>query len=206
MYTLAQIIYCLFPIIASILIIIGIKKNAIYYIISALWLSIIALITHSQASGGEILGSYFNYFNAISYTFNLIILLISLVNVIAHLNTDNTIIKSTNALLQAFIIIGSILVTVNIWINAYFIENRKEGTPVMQVALISKPNYCNYRYIFYKVNVSGSLSYLCPNHYGLVPSSGHLSISPDFIAAQIPNQKKKQLFLLQQSNSTANKD
>ncbi|HAU0197920.1 TPA: type I secretion system protein LssZ, partial [Legionella pneumophila] len=59
------------------------------------------------------------------------------------------------------------------------------------VALLEKPDYCNYRYIFYKVALDGTVYYLCPNHYGLIPSIGRLSISPDFIASQLSIPSKK---------------
>ncbi|WP_420911412.1 type I secretion system protein LssZ [Legionella norrlandica] len=169
MYILAKVIHCLFPLIALVLLIIGIKRKAIYYVISALWISLISLVIHYQTSGGEILGSYFNYPNAAIYTVNLFILCLSLSYVLWHLSKDNMVFKFVSSLFQAFIVIGSLLVIINLWVNAYFIENRLRGTPVMQVALLDKPDYCNYRYIFYKVGIDGAVYYLCPNYYGLMP-------------------------------------
>jgi len=201
MYTLAKVIHCIFPLIALMLLIIGIKKNAIYYIISSLWLSLIALVIHYQSSGGQILGSYFNYINSAIYSINLIILFISLIRVISHLSHNSPLFKYTTSFIQSFIVIGSVLVIANLWINAYFIENRMPGTPIMQVALLQNADYCNYRYIFYKVDNNGSVLYLCPNHYGLIPSIGRLEISPDFIATQLPIPTKKQMLLLQQHKS-----
>jgi len=196
MYTLAQGIHYLFPLIAFLLLIIGIHKNAIYYIISALWLSLIALIIHHQISGGEILGSYFNYANAAIYTINLVILFIALIRVIAHLTYDNPALKYASAFIQAFVVICSLLVITNLWINAYFIENRMAGTPIMQVGLFEKADYCEYRYVFYKVNTDGAVMYLCPNHYGLIPSIGRLTVNPDFITTQLKAPVKKHMFLL----------
>ena len=201
MYTLAKVIHCLFPLIALIFLIIGIKKNAIYYVISSLWLSLIALAIHYQSSGGQILGSYFNYLNAAIYSINLSILFISLIKIISHLSKDSSLFKYTSSFIQSFIVMASILVITNLWINAYFIENRLPGTPIMQVALIQKADYCDYRYIFYKVANDGSVLYLCPNHYGLIPSIGRLAISPDFIATQLSIPSKKQMLLLQQNKS-----
>lgn len=201
MYTLAKVIHCLFPLIALILLIIGIQRNIIYYVVSSLWLSLIALVIHYQSSGGQILGSYFNFLNATIYSINLIILFISLIRVISHLSADNTFFKYSSSLLQSFIVIGSFLVITNLWVNAYFIENRMIGTPIVQAALFKNDDYCNYRYIFYKVAADGSISYLCPNHYGLIPSIGRLAISPDFIATQLSIPTKKQLLLLQQDKS-----
>ena len=61
MLLLAGIIHYLLPLAALISLIWGLSKKAIYYIIAALWLSLIALILHYQHSGGAILGSYFDY-------------------------------------------------------------------------------------------------------------------------------------------------
>ncbi|MCL9684974.1 type I secretion system protein LssZ [Legionella maioricensis] len=197
MHTLAKVIHCLFPLIALILLIIGVKRNTIYYVISSLWLSLIALLIHYQSSGGQIFGSYFNFLNAAIYTVNLVILFISLIRIISHLSGNSTVFKYTSSLIKSFIVIGSLLVITNLWINAYFIENRMVGTPIMQVALAKKATYCNYRYVFYKVAADGSVLYLCPNHFGLIPAIGRLSINPDFIATQLPMPSKKQMLLQQ---------
>lgn len=201
MYNLAKVIHSLFPLIALILLIIGVQRKAIYFVISALWISLIALVIHFQTSGGEILGSYFDYINAAIYSINLIILLISFIYVIEHLSSENGFFKYLSNLVKSIIVIGSILVITNVWINAYFIENKMEGTPVMQVALLQKPDYCTYRYIFYKVATDGTVLYLCPNHYGLIPSIGHLDISPDFITTQLSVPNKKQMLLLQKKEA-----
>ena len=201
MYILTKVVLSLFPLIALVLLIIGIRRNAIYYVISALWLSLIACIIHFQSSGGQILGSYFNYVNASIYTVNFIILFVALLRVITHLSTEHHVYKYISSLIQSLMVIGGLLVITNLWVNAYFIENRMPGTPVMQVALLDKPEYCSYRYIFYKVATDGSVIYLCPDHYGLIPSIGHLAISPDFIATQLSIPNKKQMLLLQQNKS-----
>lgn len=201
MYILSKAIHCLFPLIALILLIIGIKRKATYYIISALWLSIIAVIIHFESSGSQILGSYFNYLNSGIYTVNLIVLFISLICVISHLSIDNASFRYTSSLLKSFILIASLFVIINLWTNAYFIENRMPGTPIMQVALFKNADYCSYKYIFYKVAKDGSVLYLCPNHFGLIPSIGRLAVSPDFITTQLSLPAKKQMLLLQQKKS-----
>ncbi|WP_298621871.1 type I secretion system protein LssZ [uncultured Legionella sp.] len=200
MYNITSVIHCIFPLIALVFLVIGVQRKAIYYIISALWLSLIALIILFQTSGGEILGSYFNYLNASIYTANLIVLLISLIYVISHLSNESSFFKHLSSLVKSILIVGSIFLITNLWINAYFIENRMNGTPVMQVALLQKPEYCSYRYIFYTVATDGSVVYLCPNHYGLIPSIGHLEVSPDFITTQLSEPNKKQMLLLQKKN------
>lgn len=201
MYILTKLILHLFPLVALILLIIGIKQKSIYYVISSLWLSLIAVIIHFESSGRQILGDYFNYANAAIYSLNLMILFISLTRIISHLSFTNSIFKYVSSLLNSFIVIGCLLVITNIWINAYFLHDRMQGTPIMQVALSTKPKYCSYKYIYYKIANDGSVDYLCPDHYGLIASIGRLSISPDFIATQLPAESKKQMLLQHQSQS-----
>lgn len=201
MYTLARVIYYLFPVIAFILLIIGIKRSAIQLIISSLWLSLIAIILHFQASGGQILGSYFNYFNSSIYTLTLVVLFVSFLQVISHLSFNHYVIKLISGMVNSFILVGSLIVLVNLWINAFFIENRMEGSPILQIALFNKPEYCSYKYIFYKIAKDGSVYYLCPDHYGLVPSMGRLDVSPDFITTQLSLPGKKRYLLLHQKNT-----
>lgn len=202
MYTLAQIIHVFLPLIAIYIFALGIRKNNIHYIISTLWISIISLMVMHQISDGEIIGVFFNYYNAALYSINLIVLFISLIRIISHLSTDNSIFKYTNSLIKSFIVIGSLLVIANIWINAIFIENKKDGTPVMHVALVHKPAYCSSRYILYKVERSGALAYMCPNHYGLIPSIGHLPLKPDFISTNTSIPNEKQMLLLPEIKSS----
>lgn len=196
--TIAKSIHCLFPLLALILLIVGIKRNAIYYVISALWLSLIALIIHFQTSGGQIFGSYFNYANAAIYSINLVILFVALIRIISHLSIESDVFRYLSSFAKALVVIGSLLLMINLWMNAFFIDNRMLGTPIMQVATFKKLDYCGYRYVFYKVNSDGSVMYLCPNYYGLVPAVGRLAVSPDFIATQLSLPSKKEMLLKQQ--------
>lgn len=182
---LAKTIHSLFPLVSMVLLFIGIKRKAITYVISALWLSLITVYIQFESAGWQILGSYFNYQNAFNYSLNLLILLIALIKVVNHLTIDNALFKYASSLFNSFILISCLIVITNLWVNAYFLQNRLEGTPVMQVALMKKPSYCNYRYVFYKVAQDGSVHYLCPDHYGFIPSLGTLTASPDFIAHQL---------------------
>jgi hypothetical protein len=184
MLLLANIIYYLVPIVALLLLIFGLKNKAFYYISSSLWLSIIALVIQYQNSGGEIFGSYFNYTNSLIYSLSLMVLSAAVISIVAHLNAFTTLIKSLLTLAQAFIVLACTIIVANLWINAYFVTNRLAGTPIIQVALMKKPDYCTYKYIFYKMSENGSTGYLCPNFYGLVPKLGYLTKTPDFLATQ----------------------
>ncbi|RUR11983.1 type I secretion system protein LssZ [Legionella sp. km772] len=197
MLLLAHIIHYLLPLAALLSLIWGLSQKALYYIISALWLSLIALILHYQHSGGVIFGSYFDYNNAFLYSLNLIILATSLIYIIEHLRTVYIQIKNITLVAQILIALTSLLMIFNLCINAYFFNDRLAGSPIIQVALMEKPSYCDFKYIFYKITKQGSTDYLCPNYYGLIPKIGHLSVSPDFIARQLALPTKKQMLLLQ---------
>lgn len=185
MYTLTQVLYNLFPVIACIVLILGIKRHSIQLIISSLWVSLIGIALHFQASGGQILGSYFNYGNATIYSLDLFVLVISFLIIISHLSFNHLIFKYLSHLINSFVVIAGLIVIINLWMNAFFIENRLEGSPILQVALFNKTQYCSYKYIFYKIAKDGSVHYLCPDHYGLIPSAGKLDVKPDFITTQL---------------------
>lgn len=188
---LSTILHCALPPLAAILLIIGMKKGEINFIITALWLSLIALILHYQTAGGEILGSYFNYKNAAIYSLNIIVLITTLFCLfLQHDQLQGSRIRYFTGFISAFFVAGSILLLINLWINAYFIENRSPNTPIIQVATFTALPYCNHRYLFYKISQDGSIKYLCPNYYGMIPSLGTIEISPDFLLNHLAQQVK----------------
>lgn len=184
MYIFAQFAKCLFPIAAFLLIAIGIKKQTFHFVASSLWLSLIALMIHFQSSGGQILGDYFNYLNALTYTLNLLLLVAAFLLIISHLCVEHPVFKYMSGFTKSLVLISALLVLINLWINAFFIENRKSGSPIMQIALMNKLQYCSYRYIFYKIARDGTMYYLCPEHYGLLPSVGPVSLNLDALTSQ----------------------
>lgn len=190
MYTLAVVIQYLFPLIAFIVLLMGFKRNEIHLVVSALWLSLIAALIHFECAGNQIFGTYFGYLNATVYTSTLLILLLSLIRVIIHLSTNNTLFKITGSFINALLVVGTLVVISNLWINAFFIEEKKSGTPVMQVALFNKPDYCHYKYVFIKVAPDGSVNYLCPDYYGFIASVGRLATSPDFVTQQLRSSQQ----------------
>ncbi len=204
MNMLMSIIDYLFPLTAFYCLIQGINKKAINYVISSLWLSLIALILHYQKSGGTILGSYYHYNNAFIDSFNLIIFTTSIIYIIEYLRAIYPRIKKEALLIQIVIALTSLLILFNLLTNAFFINNRLKGTPIIQVALMQKPSYCSYKYVFYKIKEDGSTDYLCPNYYGFIPKIGHLNVSPDFLVQQLSLPNKKQMLLLQQKNKLKN--
>lgn len=192
MDTLAHILHIVLPLLGIILLFLGLKKQRPNYIIGALWLSLIALLIHYQAAGGEILGSYFDYKNATIYSINLCILISTLIYLFFKLPMlQKKSIRCFTGLISAFLIVGAAILLINLWVNAYFIENRREGTPIMQVASFAPLQYCNYRYVFYKVGADDRISYLCPNHYGILPSIGYLDVSPEFLLNHLTRHAKQ---------------
>lgn len=155
-----------------------------------MWVSLITLILQYLASGGEILGSYFNYLHAAAYSLNLIILLSSIFYLVFKFlsGSDSSFLQYATGLIGALLVTGSLLLLINLWINANFIENRLQGTPVLQVATFNKPPYCDYKYVFYKINTNGQVEFMCPNHYGFLPSVGKLDSAPEFVIKQLPKQ------------------
>jgi len=186
MNTLIDVINYLLPLLSLILLVVGIVIRRISYVFLAFWLSLICSLVLYQTAGGEILGSYFGYLNTTIYTLNIIILVVSLIYALFNLPLlNNKFIFYVAGLLSACIITGAVILSINLWINACFIEQKLPGTPIMQVVSFTPPAYCSYRYIFYKVGVDKKISYLCPNYYGLIPAVGHLDVAPAFISRQL---------------------
>lgn len=190
-----QLVHAIFPIIAVILLFTGLRKHNKNNIAFALWLSLIALMIHYQTSGSEILGSYFNYLHSLIYSFNLLVLLISIIYLVYYFAVESKkiLVHYITGLLAAVSIICVLILLANLWMNALFIESRMPGTPVLQIATHGKLSYCDYDYIFYKINKQGKFSYLCPNYYGFIPSIGNLRTTPSFILKQMPADLKSRL-------------
>ncbi|ARG98880.1 Legionella secretion system protein Z [Legionella micdadei] len=185
-----EAIHILFPILGIIILALGIKLHRKNYIVVALWLSLIALILHYRASGGEILGSYFNYSHAAIYSLNLVVLISAIICLLIASMEEikSKILRYSAGFLSAGLITGGVLLIANLWINAFFVEDRLTGTPILQVATFSKQPYCSYRYVFYKIGSDSVVRFMCPNHYGLLPSVGPLSTAPSFVIKQLPPQ------------------
>lgn len=182
MNLLLDILYLLLPLIGAGFLFIGVKKGHINHLFAALWLSLIALLLHYRHSGGELLGTYFGYKNAAIYTFNLLILLLTTLSLFFKFPLRHgKLTRYATGVIAAGLIVAFSILLVNLWLNAYFIENRRSGTPILQVTRFTPLDYCNYRYVFYKVNTNNKISYMCPNHYGVVASLGTLDTWPEFV-------------------------
>ena len=191
MNTLSNALHYALPLIGTILLVMGIKTHRINYVIASLWLSLISIVLHYQMAGGEILGSYFGYQNAAIYTLNLLVLIITLLYLFFKITMfQGKLSRYISGVVSISLIVGSLLLLINLWINARFIENRRLGTPVLQVATFSPLKYCTYHYVFYKIGMDGKINYMCPNHYGIIPSVGHVDVLPDVILNQLAQHIK----------------
>ena len=190
MINLLEAIHSLFPLMGMVILVFGIKLQRKNYIVVALWLSLIALVLHYRASGGEILGSYFNYLHASIYSLNLLVLIASIITLLLTSMDEiqNRFFRYGTGLISACLITCCALLLVNLWVNAVFIEDRLPGTPILQVATFNKQSYCDYKYVFYKIGSDSMVRFMCPNHYGLLPSLGQLDAAPTFIVKQLPTK------------------
>lgn len=112
--------------------------------------------------------------HALAYSASLMLLMVNALVIMSHLNTGHYATQYIASGFKALFVCGSGVVMVNLWMNAFFIQSRIEGSPIMQVTLPEKPSYCSYKYVFYKISADGTVHYLCPDHYGLFPATGKL--------------------------------
>ncbi len=181
----SHLILCL---IAAMFVILGVMRKNLSCVMAALWISLFTLCMQYHASGGEILGNYFNYKHATVYSITLLTLLVSFTYLIFNTpfiqqqRLRTGIASFIGALLSA----GVVCLLINLWMNAWFIEKKHNDTPIFQIAQFSQPTYCTYRYVFYKVGEDNRLYYMCPNYYGFIPSIGKLDHSPEYVLKQLP--------------------
>jgi hypothetical protein len=182
------------PLLAFALLSLGLFKRSLTYVLVAMWVSLIALLLQYQAGGGEILGShYFGYKNASLYSGTLLITLISLLYLLLNSSTlRSRYVHYLTGFLSLGFTLAALVLLVNLWINAYFIENRLPGTAIMQVVTYTPPEYCSSRYTFYKITSNGKISYLCPNYYGILPAIGYLQVAPNFLTQPLIRRKLSQ--------------
>ncbi|MBA2656529.1 MAG: type I secretion system protein LssZ [Tatlockia sp.] len=183
----------LFPVLGALILFLGLKLKRKNFLIIALWLSLMALVLHYRDSGGEILGSYFNYYHASIYTLNLSVLIITIIYLLltSIIGIRHKIYFYITGFFSAVLITSSAFLMINLWVNAFFIENRLTGTPILQVATFSKQPYCGYKYVFYKVGKDQNVWFMCPNYYGFVPAVAQLKNAPNLVVKQLPTQLQR---------------
>ena len=186
MFTLLNAINYLLPILSLLLLVTGIATKRTNYVLIAFWLSLLAFTMLYRAAGGEILGRYFGYLNATFYSINLFVLIAGTLYIFFNIPfLRGKYIGYATALVSACLITGGVILSINLWVNAYFIETRLPNSAIIQVVSFTPPQYCSNRYVFYKVGSDKKIAYLCPNHYGLIPKIGHLEVAPEFLVKQM---------------------
>lgn len=194
MFSFVEALHLLFPALSFLSFASAILFKRKNFYAASLWFGLFGLFCHYHASGGEILGNYFNYQHALFYSINLIFVVLSVIIILLNWKKklNNGLKLGTNLLSFCLVITCSFLLA-NIWTNAFFVEKKLAGTPILQVAMFTKKNYCEYKYIFYKLHQDKRISYLCPNHYGLLPSVGYLKRPPTLVVGQLPHELKRNL-------------
>jgi hypothetical protein len=179
--------FYLLPVICFITLILAIKQSHINYALTALWLSLIAVILNYQLAGDEIIGDYFNIFNATIYTVNLLLFVFSTLYVLHLLNStlEKKLTKILMPILSLFLVIGCGIVLTNLWINARFLHFRHPKTPIIKVDNLNSPTHCNYKYVFLKINNDAKVNYLCPNGHGIIAATGELPTTPKLVKSLI---------------------
>lgn len=176
----------LLPFLSLILLISGLIHRRINYVLISLWVTLVVLLIQYYQAGGEILGNYFHYTQAAFYTVNLFMLVTALTFLCFHLPfRPSKLYRSGITLFLAGIVTSVFLMLVNVWINARFVADKMPGTAIIQVVTFTPPDFCEHRYVFYKINKQAQVSYLCPNHYGFIPSVGYLEVAPNFMINQL---------------------
>ena len=191
MENLFNVLHLLFPVLGIGLLIYGLAQSKRDLILLALWVSIIGVATHYQISHGQILGIYFGYYHAILYSLNLLVLLFSSIYVLFNYRTPRRLSKIILSLFAAVTVTGVSVLLINVWVNAYFVEKRYPGSPLLQIAVFKKLPYCAYTYVFYKLNSHKEVEYLCPNFYGFIPKIGTLHTLPTYLAPHFSKYQNK---------------
>ena len=78
MQAIMTVIHYLLPFFAFILMLFGVIKNKLSYVLVAMITAIIAILFQYHIAGGEIFGNYFDYTNAAIYTINIIVVISAL--------------------------------------------------------------------------------------------------------------------------------
>lgn len=155
---------------------------------TAFWLSLAQLLLLYYYSGQEILGSYFSYERAGLYALDMLILFVTLCLFQQKAKTKllGRRLWRISQLGLASLAFGMAVLLGNLGVNAWFLHNRAPQSPVLQVANMQPLRYCDYGYVYYKLDTRQRVQYLCPNRFGLIASTGTLPELPDFFKTYLP--------------------
>lgn len=165
---------------------VGVKTKRYSMMLAALWLCFLALFFHHKIAGYHLWGEYFDYRNTASYTLSIAVLLVS--SLYLHRRTFNgpdRLLRYMSDGITAILWLIGIILVINLWINAYFVETALQGTSIIRVTNDRALSPCAKKSVYYKVGLDGNISYLCPSQRGLIPTIVHLDKVPDHIVGQL---------------------
>lgn len=178
----------LFSLVTLCCLIMGWARSKIALLMTSLWLSFAQLLLLYYYSGQEILGSYFSYERSGLYTLDLLVFFTALCLFQRRAKTklNRRGIWRISQLGLAGLACAITVLLINLGINAWFLHNRAPQSPVLQVANMQPLRYCEYGYVYYKLDKRQRVQYLCPNRFGLIASTGTLPELPDFFKGYLP--------------------
>lgn len=190
------IIVYTFPLLSLASLLIAFVKKQMNYALISLWISVIAVAVNYQLAGGEIFSPYFGVSQAIPYSANIVVFMISTVFMLYCIK--DFLLKKRQRFfidgLAVFLIAGVIIILINLWTNAWFIESRFPKTPLMEVATFNKPFQCEHAFVILKINKKAKIKYLCPNDKGIFAAiKTYDKPIPEFISDKIPSSILKEL-------------
>lgn len=193
---LMTIIVYTFPLLSLASLLLAFVKKQMNYALISLWISVIAVAVNYQLAGGEIFSPYFGVSQAIPYSANIVVFMISTVFMLYCIK-DFLLKKRQRVFidgLAVFLIAGVIIILINLWTNAWFIESRFPKTPLMEVATYNKPFQCEHAFVILKINKKAKINYLCPNDKGIFAAiKTYDKPIPEFISNKIPSSILKEL-------------
>jgi hypothetical protein len=186
-YLFAMAVFYLLPVACLAFLIAAFRRENINLSLIALWISLITVMLQYQLAGDEIIGTYFDYFNAAIYTINILLLIISALYLfyLIGMTTKSKLKINMMRLVSLLLVLGCGVLLTNLWMNAVFISSRYPKTPIMQVVMLKKPAYCNHHYVLIKINKNAVTEYLCPNGRWLIPTTGIAKPAPKYIAPNL---------------------
>jgi hypothetical protein len=190
MSVITSSIHYFLPFFSFILLVFGLMRNRLRFVLAALIVAIVSIIIQYQLAGDELFGTYFDYSHAALYSLNFIVVIVSLLFIAKReKGFHKPYARYPVALFFSLIIIASLLITTNVWINAYFIQDKLPKTTIVTVGRFVKTEYCSNSYTLYKINRNKQVQYLCPNNYGLIAGIGQLDIIPEELMKQMVGSK-----------------
>ncbi len=181
------------PFLALSLLFFGLIKSKTRYVVLSFVIALITIASTYEIAGGELFGDYFYFTNAALYTLCFIVVVLSLLYIFAKETTQfKAIVRIPMLLIFVALIIGCFIICINVWINAFFIKDRLEDTPVIEVGYFNEVAHCANPYVYYQLTKQHKIEYLCPNYMFFIAKTGQLDVVPSEILKQLIHKNIKQ--------------